>query len=159
MVPAQKFTFQYSRVEDRLKMLINYDSAATRVDFFVTRAMLLQLIPVIEQMFIKASSSLPQPVVEKTGNLHVNLHRPASVEHATDTTTLALLASSEILLLEKVVFAWQAHEKQIRLDLYAKGVLQSQAHLNGEQFAAVMHAMMQVVPHSSWGVAPNILEI
>ncbi len=157
MVLAQKFTFEYSSVEDRLKMLINYDSATERIDFFITRAMLFKLIPVIEKLlitFLETSS----PTAQERDNLHVNL-QPPTAPHQTDRATLELLQRQTVYLLEKVDFTWHAKKKRVTLLFYAQGVPQCQAVLNGKHFSALMQGMMRAVPHTSWGIAPNILEI
>jgi len=157
MVLAQKFTFEYSRVEDRLKMLINYDSATERIDFFITRAMLFKLIPVIEKLLIKFAEAPVQRDYERK-NLHVNSQSSSAVAHQTDRATLELL-QQQLFLLEKVDFTWHAKNRSVTLLFYAKGALQCKARLNGEHFSMVMQGMMQAVPHTSWGIAPNILEI
>ncbi len=159
MVIAEKFTFEYSRVEDRLKMLINYDSATMRRDFFITRAMLFRLIPVIEQIQIKFSAAVAESASSKQ-HLHVNQHAaPTEIQRQTDRSTLALLKCSETLLLEKVDFTWHHHSKNVTLCFYANGALECKTLLGGERFTAVMQGMIRAVPHTSWGIAPNILEI
>ncbi len=158
MVVAQKFTFQYNRLEDRLKMLINYDSVTARMDFFITRAMLFRLIPVIEQLLIKCSETSPKPHHEFS-NLHVNSSLPTATQHQTDTTTLELLDTQTALLLEKVDLTWHADVRGVRLLFYANGKAECQAMLSAKHFADVVHGMIRVVPHTSWGMAPNILEI
>ncbi len=157
MVLAQKFTFEYSHVEDRLKMLINYDSATERIDFFITRAMLCKLIPVIEKLLIKFAE-LPVSTQQERKHLHVNSQLPPAVAHQTDRETLELL-QQQIFLLEKVDFTWHAKNRSVTLLFYANGVRQCKAHLNSEHFSLVMQGMMLAVPHTSWGIAPNILEI
>ncbi len=160
MVEARKFTFQYSRLEDRLKMLINYDSVSSRVDFFITRAMLFRLIPIIEQILIKLSTARQErsaPVADR--HLHVNAQEHCQQETKTDKTALTLLEQHETLLLEKVDFTWHKQTKRVEVSFYAQGKLQCHALLDGEHFAAVMHGMIRAVPHTSWGMAPNILQI
>lgn len=154
MIQAQKFTFQYDRAEDRLKMLINYDSVEARVDFFVTRAMLFKLIPAIEQLLIKAQTQTPE------ANLHVNTKATRlATKQKTDTSTMQLLENQRIFLLEKVDFQYNTKNSSIAMMLYAKSEQQCVAQFTSENFSQVMNAMIGAVPHTSWGMASNILEI
>jgi hypothetical protein len=153
MIQAQKFTFAYDGLEDRLKLLINYDSVAHRIDFFITRAMLFRLIPVIEKILITTQT----PAQEDREHLHVNPKRLGE-KQKTDTATLQLL-QERVNLLEKVDFKYNQKAKMITMIFYAKGEAQCAAQLTAENFSQIMNAMIAAVPHTSWGMAPNILEI
>jgi hypothetical protein len=154
MIQAQKFTFQYDAIEDRLKLLVNYDSVENRIDLFITRAMLFRLIPVIEKILITTQT----PIQEDRDHLHVNPKRLGQ-KQKTDTSTLQLLQENHINLLEKVDFKFNQKAKMITMIFWAKGEAQCSAQLTAENFSQIMNAMIAAVPHTSWGMAPNILEI
>ncbi len=161
MIQAKKFTFQYDRVEDRLKMLVNYDSADSRIDFFITRAMLFRLIPVIEQILIKAeTNALKEAPKVHRKNIHVNSKGiRLAPEQKTDTSTMKLLDQKHIFLLSKVDFQFNSKNNSITMILSAQNEPKCSAKLTSENFSQVMNAMIGAVPHTSWGMASNILEI
>ncbi len=45
------------------------------------------------------------------------------------------------------------------MTFWAKNEAQCVAKLTSENFSQVMNAMISAVPHSNWGMAPNILAI
>jgi hypothetical protein len=155
MIKAQKFTFSYDRTEDRLKMLINYDLPEARIDFFITRVMLMRLIPVIEKILI---SSMTLQESEKSSN-HLPKERRLGSKIATDETTLKLLDENRVYLLEKIDFQYQAKNNTVTLIFSAAGEIKCTAYLTAENFSQVMNGMLSAVPHSSWGIASNILAI
>ncbi len=161
MIQAQKFTFQYDRIEDRLKLLVNYDSIDSRIDFFITRAMLFRLIPAIEQILIKGEESTLQNSVntnEKNISLKTKENR-LGTKQKTDHSTMQLLDQERVFLLEKVDFQFAPKNSVVTMIFSAKNEPQCVAKLTSENFSQVMNAMIEAVPHTSWGMASNILAI
>ena len=52
-IVAQTFTPLYDEVEDRIRLIINIDDFYTRVDIMITRALILKLVPLLEDFYDK----------------------------------------------------------------------------------------------------------
>ncbi len=161
MIQAKKLTFQYDRVEDRLKLLVNYDSIDARIDFFITRAMLFRLIPAIEQMLIKGEESVLKNNSQKDlkNSPQQAKENRLGRKQKTDHSTMQLLDQERVFLLEKVDFQFAPKNSIVTMIFSAKNEPQCIAKLTSENFSQVMNAMIASVPHTSWGMAPNILAI
>lgn len=150
LLAAQTFTFRYDAREDRMMLILNYASQTARLDLMITRAMVLKLIPVIEQVMINHNithnepASSPQP---QQGQANVS---------ATDKDMLEVMSQTP-LLLEKIDFKTLSDQGRLLLIFYASGVPLAQAVMTPEHFAQVMNVMVQSLPHHSWGIAPTIL--
>jgi hypothetical protein len=149
MIQAQTFTFKYNMREDRIIMTLNYASAAARLDLMLTRAMILKLIPVIEQIYLSAPVNTSK---EKTAVL------TQKNEKKTDSDLLELIPH-QYLLLEKIDFKSFENKAHIALLFYVNNKVVAQALLNPENFKQVMDVLIQSIPHHAWGIAANILEL
>ena len=49
----QTLTPLYDKVEDRIRLSINYQDIANRIDLMITRAFILQLLPIFEEFIYK----------------------------------------------------------------------------------------------------------
>ncbi len=149
MIQAQTFTFKYDPREDRMILTLNYASNTSRIDFMITRAMILKLIPVIEQILIAKSTPQPQPVTKKQMPTR-------GKEEVTDRDMLELMGKNRHLL-EKIDFKTFKENSNIAMLFFAENTLQAQAVLTPENFSQIMNIMVGSLPHHSWGIAPNIL--
>jgi hypothetical protein len=50
---AQTFTPIYDEVEDRIRVVINYQDIMNRVDYMITRKFILNIIPTIDEFILK----------------------------------------------------------------------------------------------------------
>ncbi len=149
MVQAQTFTFKYDPREDRMILTLNYASNTARVDFMITRAMVLKLLPVIEQILMMKSAPQPQAAAKKERSTR-------GKEEATDRDMLELMGKNRYLL-EKIDFKTFKENSNIAMLFFAENTLQAQAVLTHENFSQIMNIMVQSLPHHGWGIAPNIL--
>ena len=150
MIQAQTFTFKYNVREDRIIMSINYTSNTSRLDLMITRAMVLKLIPVIEQIYLTEAS--PEQAPQK-------LKREVrGKENITDNDILEVMERKRHLL-EKIDFKSFQNSSNIALIFYVDENAIAQAVLNRVGFKQIMDVMIQSIPHHSWGIAANILHI
>jgi len=156
MIEAKTFTFQYDGREDRLKMLINYASPTDRLELFITRAFLLRLIPVIEELFIKKRVEHKQPAAPNPGASSKPLSKN---ETATDRATLKLLETPSALLLDKLDFNLHENPSVISLTFYSNGESVARSQMPMKAFSQIVKVMMSAVPHIQWGVSPQILDV
>ncbi|MBU4023717.1 hypothetical protein KKF31_00960, partial [bacterium] len=52
-VKAVSFTPKYDEIEDRIRLSVNYENIADRVDFMISRAFVLKLFPVLDEYMMK----------------------------------------------------------------------------------------------------------
>ncbi len=147
---AQSFTFRYNAREDRLVMALNYTSNTARLDLMITRAMVLKLIPVIEKIAIEHHLSISPQRIEPQKNVTSTISK-------TDTDMLEVMGKTPQLL-EKIDFQ-TLKDGRIVLLFFANGAPVAQAVLTPENFAQIMQVMLQSIPHHSWGIAANILQM
>jgi len=150
MINAQTFTFKYDMREDRMIMTLNYASNTSRIDLMITRAMILKLIPVIEQIYLTEAPKIKIPQKQKV--------QASGKEDLTDNDILEVMEKKRYLL-EKIDFRSLKNSSNIALIFYAKNNVVAQAVLNPVGFKQIMDIMIGSIPHHSWGIAANILHI
>ena len=149
VIPAQTFTAQYDPLEDRIRLVLNYADPSRRIDFMITRAMLLKLFPVLEQILPEGVEPLrPERETEP----------PSGGVTRTDGPTLELTRSSS-LLLSKLDFKVIGGGNRIVLRFYGNSAEApaAEANLNREGLATTTALLLGTVPFMEWGIAPNIL--
>jgi hypothetical protein len=52
-IHALSFTPKYDELEDRIRLSVNYEDMANRVDFMISRAFVLKLFPVLDEYMTK----------------------------------------------------------------------------------------------------------
>ena len=149
VIPAQTFTAQYDPLEDRIRLIVNYADPSRRIDFMITRAMLLKLFPVLEQILPEGVEPLRPERKSDT---------PPGGVTRTDGPTLELTRNSS-LLLSKLDFKLLDGGKRIVLHFYGDATASpaAEAAIDRGGLAKTVAIVLGVVPFMEWGIAPNIL--
>lgn len=152
MINGKTFTAQYDMREDRIKLILNYADPAERVDFMITRAMFLKLVPAFEQLLPGGAAPLYPP----KGN---DMPQQKGVA-PTDRSTMSLTQNGQTLLLEKVDFKIDQKQERVTMLFYADlpDIPEAQATLPLKSLDMVVGVILGAIPFSAWGIAPNILE-
>ena len=139
LIEAKTFTSIYVEKEDRILLTINYQDVQNRVDFWITRAYLLKLLPhFFEFTLLKQEEKIIQPV--------------SSTTNTTDNSTF-LLTQQKPVLLESMDFTNMANSgmklvfKNIEKQIYATSVLNQQS-LND-----LITLIVNTPPKYSWGIS------
>ena len=53
VISAQTFTPVYDELEDRIRLSVNYQDVNNRIDFLITRNLIINLLPSIEEFIYK----------------------------------------------------------------------------------------------------------
>ena len=149
-ITANDFTPIYDTLEDRIRLVLNYQDINNRVDFMITRSFLLNLIPTAEE-FIEQSYGTEDVVQEKVAVAHVN--EPNKALNQTDTANLELFKKDEELLLE-VNFAFNKQKKITKVAFSSKTVVVN-AQLNASTIREVFKMIKLAIPRIRWGIAYN----
>ncbi len=141
---AKTFTPMYDEVEDRLRVVVNYQDAQNRVDFMITRNFVLNLIPSVEE-FISAHygvDDFESPMQSEAKQ---------KITSKTDNTNLELLKMDEELLRE-VNFSFDKNLKQTTLTLNSKNST-AKAQLNGFMLMQIFKIIKSAIPYIRWGIS------
>jgi hypothetical protein len=155
-VVALTFTPKYDIVEDRIRLSINYNDIKNRVDFMITRAFILKLLPYLDEYMFKfynteltASTNIPElkDVDEKKISVSTSTSK-------TDNTNLELYKQDDELLIT-VNFSYIKKTKISILKFQSENS-QAVAQLNGESIKQVFMIIKSTIPFFSWGISHNI---
>lgn len=146
MIEIQTFTCRYDDVEDRIKLIINYEEYEKRVDFMITRSFIIKLLPSIEEFHYKHyNEHIPQlskPQEKKTTN---------QIHTKTDNSTLELM-KKEPVLLTKIDISYIQEHKSTLLVLTSNSGDAARAVLNKELLDGFLKTLNNAIPKSSWGI-------
>lgn len=146
-IAAKTFTPIYDQVEDRLRLVINYQDIQNRVDFMITRNFILNLIPSAEEFMEKhyvedTTNSIVEPKTKAQNNEGIS---------QTDGVNLELLRTSEELLLE-VNFSFNPNTKQTTITFSSKNI-QSLAVLDSSMMQQTFKVIKSAIPFLKWGIS------
>ncbi len=140
---AKTFTPSYDTVEDRIRVVVNYQDINDRVDFMITRSFILNLIPTAEEFIGKyyGTMATSTPQVENKNNSFSK----------TDTVNLELLRTTDELLTE-VNFSFNANTKLTLVTFNSKNAV-AQADLDAFMITQIFQVIKSSIPNISWGIS------
>ena len=151
-INAKTFTPKYDEVEDRLRVVINYEDLNNRVDFMISRAFVLRLFPTLEEYMIKYYSADAEiPVVTKQ-KMKENIKTDNQTAQ-TDVTNLELLKTDNELLLE-VNFSYKPTSKTTIVKFKSHNV-EVLAELDARSMKQIFSMIKSVIPFFSWGISEH----
>ena len=141
---AKTFTPMYDEVEDRLRVVVNYQDAQNRVDFMITRNFVLNLIPSVDEFrsALYGVDDFESPMQSEAKQ---------KITSKTDNTNLELLKMDEELLRE-VNFSFDKNLKQTTLTLNSKNST-AKAQLDGFMLMQIFKIIKSAIPYIRWGIS------
>lgn len=143
-ITAKTFTPIYDELEDRLRLVVNYQDIYNRVDFMITRNFILNLIPTAEEFMARHYGVVD---FEATPQLETN----DKVMSKTDNVNLELLRTNDDLLLE-VNFSFDINSKRTILTLSSKNIV-ANADLDGFMLSQIFQVIKSAIPYIRWGIS------
>jgi hypothetical protein len=147
-IAANTFTPLYDEVEDRLRVVVNYQDMQNRVDFMITRNFILNLSPAAEEFIAKYYEN----------NALVHHNNPSTVQQdtnqfisKTDTVNLELLRTNEELLLE-VNFTFHTNTNQTTVTFSSKNIV-AKALLDASTLSQTFQIIKSAIPYIKWGIS------
>ncbi len=143
-ITAKTFTPIYDSIEDRLRLVINYQDIQNRVDLMITRSFILDLIPSAEEFIAKYYGEL-----NFEANTQLEIKERSTSK--TDNVNLELFRTSEELLLE-VNFSYDPNSKHTVLTLSSKNIV-AKTELESFMLQQIIQAIKSAIPYIKWGIS------
>jgi hypothetical protein len=149
---AQTFTPQYDEIEDRIRLVVNYQDIENRVDFMITRNFILNLIPTIDEFILNHySNNLHDEALFTTSNFEKNGENNLS---QTDNSNLELLKTEDQLLV-KVNLSYDQNSKNTVLSLYSKNHIIAKASVDSNMLQQILKVIKKSIPNFRWGISQH----
>jgi len=145
---AKTLTPVYDELEDRIRLALNYQDPNDRVDFMITRNLILNLSPAADEFILKhyTYDTLIQD------NITVNQQQSSDTSTSkTDAVNFDLYRTSEELLLE-VNFAYDEKTKNTVLTLSSKSFI-ARAAFDEDTIKKVFELIKASIPYIKWGIS------
>jgi hypothetical protein len=143
-ITAKTFTPIYDSIEDRLRLVINYQDIQNRVDLMITRSFILDLIPSAEEFIAKYY-----------GELDVEVNTQSEIKERstskTDNVNLELLRTNEELL-QEVNFSYDPNSKHTILTLSSKNIV-AKTELDSFMLQQIIQVIKSAIPYIKWGIS------
>jgi len=168
-VIAETFTPFYDPTEDRIKLIINYQSADKRIDFMITRAFIINFVPAFDDYLLqyypqealasqeKLSSRKTTQAVTETYNDKKSPQQKDKREEskitATDNANMQLFTQEPELLI-KTDFIYDKNSKKTTL-IFSGKKSTAKAALTYLMMEQLIGTIKTAIPNFSWGIAQN----
>jgi len=147
-ISANTFTPIYDQVEDRIRLVINYQDIQNRVDFMITRSFILNLVPAAEEFMAKHHSE--KPLLQNSLKESVQGKQSDGLSQ-TDGVNLELLRTNEELLLE-INFAFDLNTQQTIVTFSSKNTT-TKASLDSITMQQTFSVIKSAIPYIKWGIS------
>lgn len=151
IIVANTFTPMYDEVEDRLRVVINYQDINNRVDFMITRNFILNLAPSVDEFIFNYYSS--NPIIKESFDINSNKKNDNNITSQTDRANLEFLRTNEELLVE-VNLTYMPSTKKTLITFSSKNIT-TQALLEGLLLEQIFNLIKSAIPRFKWGIAHN----
>lgn len=155
---AKAFTPSYDAMEDRIRLVVNYDDYINRIDLWITRSFLIKLLPVMDKYiskYDKADSYLPNEN-KLTSNVQTNKTEMQKIASKTDSSTFEV-AKKEPLLLKSVDISYKAASNLFEI-IFKTDSIQTRTIVNGTHARIIFKTIFDTVPKIEWGISPSLFE-
>ncbi|MFA6192467.1 MAG: hypothetical protein WC665_08955 [Sulfurimonas sp.] len=143
---ANTFTPSYDELEDRLRLVINYQDMQNRVDFMITRSFILNLIPTAEEFIERYYINFEPQIIQQTQNKNEAISK-------TDNVNLELLRTREELLTE-VSFYFDVNTKLTTVTFNSKNSV-AQANIDALLLSQIFQIIKSAIPYIKWGISSH----
>ena len=168
VITAKTFSPVYDEREDRIRLAVNYQDIYNRVDFMVTRSLILYLIPAVNGYMDKyykddlgedpwAEEPIPQinDITKEKPGKQAKKDDLQPIKY-TDTSDMDLLKTPDILL-EKIDLRYNPGSKNTTFIFYAKDIT-VKSILDYITFKRVIQALKNSIPIFKWGISKSFLD-
>lgn len=152
-IKAISFTPKYDELEDRIRLSINYDDIQNRVDFMMTRAFILKLLPTLDEYMQRFYNLDLAPVKPAQTNTKEQAQSSESTS-LTDGANLELYAQGDELLIE--VKLSYVKKTNISIVQFISKQSVATAQLDANAMKQVFTIIKSTIPFFSWGISQNI---
>ena len=169
IINVNNITFSYNQKEDRLIFTINHSKIDERIDFFVTRRMLIQLLEAFDnilinycdngKLFKELYNNQEKLTVKKTDDTNIeNKKKPNNIEweKSMAVNELDFTKIKEAVLLDSL--SYKIINNNIEFKYISNNKVLAISNLDTNMYQRTLSSMMRVIPFVSWGISHNILD-
>lgn len=142
----------YDNLEDRIRLSVNYQDLNNRIDVFITRSFILQLLPSIEEYIYK---HYPNEVILEDEEIVISNNNPSQTNNAfsqTNQEDFTLYKNIEDLLIT-VNLSYHNETKLTIITLITKDKYILTLNANAEMLRNIIKALKNSIPKMAWGIA------
>lgn len=161
VITAKTFSPGYDEVEDRIRFTINYKDLNNRVDFVITRNLIISLIPALNGYIDKyykddLSDTTPNSdIVTDIKSLRTKSSKNAPRSELTDNSDMELLKTDDTLL-ERIDLRYNVGSKNTTFVLFSQDIM-VKAILDYPNFKKVTEALKSTIPSFKWGLSKSFI--
>lgn len=142
---AKTFTCSYDQKEDRIRLALNYQDPATRVDFWITRSFLLRLLPLLSKFGTSQNEMSITADEEK-------IDRAQNASTTPTDESMLLLMQKEPILLEQVDF--ERGSGVVYVTFSSPSTDKYISSLRAQEIDALANLLIKTAPTYDWGIGP-----
>ena len=139
-VQAYTFTPLYDEVEDRVKLIVNYQDFENRVEFMITRRFMIKLIPTLEDFYTaQYGKSQDNIIIDKNNNEFIS---------KTKAEDISFYKKDELLLTEVNI----SLEKPYTILQFKSSNITAVGGFDAISLDAFIKNLIKSIPKLEWGV-------
>lgn len=141
----------YDNLEDRIRLSVNYQDLNNRIDVFITRSFILQLLPSIEEYIYK---HYPNETILEDEEIVISNNNPSQTNNAfsqTNQEDFTLYKNIEDLLIT-VNLSYHNETKLTIITLITKDKYILTLNANAEMLRNIIKALKNSIPKMAWGI-------
>lgn len=162
---AKTFTPVYDELEDRIRLTINYQDFDQRVDFVITRALIINLIPAVNgyiSKYYKDHLFDNEPLTDSIPNIKTQNKKSAKKDNKnskqlniTDSTDIDLLRTEDIVLY-KVDLTYNQNSKNTTMVLSSKEII-TKSIMDYSSLNHIINTLKNSIPGLRWGLSKSFI--
>lgn len=159
-ITGKTFSPLYDEVEDRIRLTINYQDIENRIDFVITRNLIISWIPAINGFIdkyynddlaenitsIEIESDIKDVIKQSTNKQQLKL---------TDNSDLELLKTEDVLL-ERIDLRYNVNSRNTTLILFSKNIM-VKSILDYNNLIKIMGTIKNTIPNFKWGLSRSFI--
>ena len=152
-IQIKTLTPTYDKVEDRIRFSINYQDIDNRIDLMITRSLIIQLLPILEEYIYKyyPNLTIQDEIVQiKVNDEVVNDDNTSS----TNMEDILLYKSLEDLLVT-INLKYDATNQYTQLEFISKDNHKASTICDANMLQSIIKSLKSSIPHFSWGIATH----
>lgn len=164
MIQITNLSFSYNTREDRLIFTINHNSYNERIDFFVTRKMIIDLLHGFDNILINLcdNGKLFKQLYKEQEPLKQENKKEESKEQKWEKPIsdgeLNLTKAKDPILLDALSYTTHANTNLMTFKFISNGEPYAVSTMNCELFQKTLSSLMRVIPFVAWGISRHILD-
>lgn len=155
---AKTFTPSYDAIEDRIRLVINYEDYTNRLDLWITRSFLIKLLPVMDEYINKYDKTIQANINENktVAKIETNKNEMQNISQTTDKSTLEV-TKKDALLLTTVDISYKSASNQFEI-FFKTDSIAAKMTTNGTHARIIFKTIFDAAPKIGWGISPSLFE-